>query len=618
LPTKQFFVTPEHDTNHGEAATCRECPAEHYEAALNVGFAFRRRVMQWNMVMRNNAAHSIVYVVTSILMLVLVVTPAAAQTTNDVDLCNGKDRTSAEPQIAGCTALIKSNTKNSQVLAIAYNNRGNAYTSKGEYELAIQDYDESIKLNPNYAKPLNNRGVAYQKRGDYDLALKDFDAAIDIDPNYADAFANRAEIYQKKSDYPSALKDFDAAIKLQPTLGVVWNERCWTHAIIGELQAALTDCNEAIRLAPNLVAALDSRGLTYLKLGRWELAIADFNSALRLDSKLPSSLFGRGFAKLKRGDLAGGNADMRAAKAMEQNIEEQFARYGLPTVAAAQPSQMTVPTQPPPVQSSSAPLQPQSSGVTPSAEPALKPKGIFKECDQCPEMVVVPAVSFTMGSPASEPGRDIDEGPQHRVTIAKPFAVARFPLTFDEWDACVADGGCNGYQPGDQGWGRGRQPVINVSWDNATAYVAWLSHKTGKAYRLLTEAEWEYATRAGSTTAYYWGDKIGKGNANCDGCGSKWDNVQTSPVGSFAANAFGLYDMAGNVWQWVDDCYHDNYDRAPTDGSAWIGGDCSRRGVRGGSWISYPQLLRSAGRFWNNHDSRGNLLGFRVGRTLTP
>ena len=574
--------------------------------------------MQWNFDMRSHAAHSIVCIVTSILMLIVFVTRAAAQTTNDVDLCNGKDRTSAEPQIAGCTALIKSKEKNSQVLAIAYNNRGNAYTSKGDYELAIQDYDESIKINPNYAKPFNNRGVAYQKKGNYDLALKDFDAAIDIDQNYADAFANRAELYQKKGDYPNALKDFDKAIQLKPTLGVVWNERCWTRAIIGELQPALTDCNEAIRLELNLAAAFDSRGFTYLKLGKWELAIADFNSALRLDPKLPSSLFGRGFAKLKRGDLASGNADISAAKTLEQNIEEEFARYGLPTVAAAQPSQMTVPTQPAPVQPPSAPPQPQSSGTNPSADRALKPKDIFKECDQCPEMVVVPAGSFTMGSPASELGRDIDEGPQHNVTIAKPFAVARFPVTFDEWDACVADGGCNGYKPGDQGWGRGRRPVINVSWDGATAYAAWLSHKTGKAYRLLTEAEWEYAARAGSTTAYYWGDKIGKANANCNGCGSKWDNVQTAPVGSFAPNMFGLYDMAGNVWQWVDDCYHDNYDGAPTGGLAWTSGDCSRRVVRGGSWISDPRLLRSAGRFWNIHDDRGNLLGFRVARTLAP
>jgi formylglycine-generating enzyme required for sulfatase activity len=141
---------------------------------------------------------------------------------------------------------------------------------------------------------------------------------------------------------------------------------------------------------------------------------------------------------------------------------------------------------------------------------------------------------------------------------------------------------------------------------------------TGQPYRLLTEAEWEYAARAGSTTAYYWGVEIGRGNANCNGCGSKWDNLQTSPVGSFAANQFGLYDMAGNVWQSVQDCYHDDYNGAPTDGSAWTSGDCSRRVFRGGSWDYDPRDLHAASRLGGSSGGRDDVLGFRVGRTLTP
>ena len=221
-----------------------------------------------------------------------------------------------------------------------------------------------------------------------------------------------------------------------------------------------------------------------------------------------------------------------------------------------------------------------------------------------------------MGSPATEKGRYANEGPQHSVTIAKPFAVSKFDVTFADWDACVSVGGCP--QVSDSGFGRGTRPVINVSWDEAQQYVAWFSKMTGRPYRLLTEAEWEYAARAGSTTAYFWGDEIGKGNANCIGCGSQWDNRQTSPVGSFKPNAFGLYDMAGNVWQWVQDCYHDNYDGAPTDGSAWTIGDCSQRVVRGGSWVNNPQNLRSANRDRITTDNRINDIGFRVGRTLTP
>jgi formylglycine-generating enzyme required for sulfatase activity len=161
--------------------------------------------------------------------------------------------------------------------------------------------------------------------------------------------------------------------------------------------------------------------------------------------------------------------------------------------------------------------------------------------------------------------------------------------------------------------------VINVSWDDAKEYVAWISAKAGAPYRLLTEAEWEYAARAGTQTAYSWGEKIGRGNANCNGCGSQWDARQPAPVGSFAPNAFGLYDMAGNVWEWVEDCYHDDYDGAPTDSSAWtVDGDCSNRVVRGGSWDSNPQSLRSANRGRSSGVIRVNYLGFRVGRTLNP
>ncbi len=231
-------------------------------------------------------------------------------------------------------------------------------------------------------------------------------------------------------------------------------------------------------------------------------------------------------------------------------------------------------------------------------------------------MVVVPAGKFTMGSPATERGRDDDEGPQHEVTIAKSFAVAKFDVTFADWDACVAVGGCPRLSDG--GFGRGTMPAINVSWDEARQYVAWLTKMTHEPYRLLSEAEWEYTARAGTTTAYYWGDAIGKGNANCDGCGSQWDAKQTSPVGSFEPNGFGLYDMAGNVWQWVEDCHHDDYNDAPRDGSAWTSGDCSLRVVRGGSWYSDPRILRSAVRDGFSTDSRNGSLGFRVGRTLTP
>ena len=247
-----------------------------------------------------------------------------------------------------------------------------------------------------------------------------------------------------------------------------------------------------------------------------------------------------------------------------------------------------------------------------------KPGRAFRDCPECPEMVVVPAGSFMMGSAPGEESRGSDEGPVHRVTIAKPFAVGKYEVTFAEWDACVVAGGCGGHRPGDRGWGRGRRPVINVNWDDAKAYVRWLSDKTGKQYRLPSESEWEYAARAGTTTRYNWGHDIGRNRANCDGCGSRWDNEQTAPAGSFSANPFGLHDMHGNVWEWVEDCWNERYVGAPSDGSAWTDGNCSRRVLRGGSWDFIPRVLRSAYRNRNRAGYRYFIFGFRVARTLTP
>jgi formylglycine-generating enzyme required for sulfatase activity len=254
----------------------------------------------------------------------------------------------------------------------------------------------------------------------------------------------------------------------------------------------------------------------------------------------------------------------------------------------------------------------------------------FQDYEGGPEMVVVPAGSFMMGSPQSEEGRGNNEGPQRKVTFASPFAVGRFAVTFDQWDACAADGGCNRYRPDDGGWGRGQQPVISVSWNDAKAYVEWLAKKTGRPYRLLSEAEWEYAARAGSTMAFWWGDSISTDQANYDGNHTyptaeraKGEYRQrTVAVNSFDPNPWGLYQVHGNVWVWTEDCYHDSYREAPADGSGWTSGDCSLRVVRGGSWLSDPRHLRSASRSTTRSrsttDNRFNDLGFRVGRTLLP
>ena len=225
------------------------------------------------------------------------------------------------------------------------------------------------------------------------------------------------------------------------------------------------------------------------------------------------------------------------------------------------------------------------------------------------EMATIPGGTYRMGDLSGD--GDEDARPVHSVTVSA-FRMGKHEVTFAQWDACVADGGCDGYMPDDEGWGRGNRPVINLSWDDVQGFIDWLNSKTGGNFRLPTEAEWEYAARAGNTTLYSWGNSIGHNRANCDGCGSRWDDDRTAPVGSFSANAWGLHDMHGNVWEWVHDCWNDSYVGAPSDGRAWVSGDCTRRVLRGGSWYVYPERLHSASRTSNTRLSRNAYRGFRL------
>jgi formylglycine-generating enzyme required for sulfatase activity len=249
----------------------------------------------------------------------------------------------------------------------------------------------------------------------------------------------------------------------------------------------------------------------------------------------------------------------------------------------------------------------------------LEPDTVFrdklKDGSQGPEMVVVPAGTFKMGDIQGTGGDD--EKPVHTVSIAKSFAIGRYPITFDEYDRFAS--ATNRSLPNDQGWDRDRQPAINVSWDDAVEYAKWLSEQTGKPYRLPTEAEWEYAARAGTETNYWWGNEMKSGMANCNEGDTRWGGTQTSPVGSFQPNPFGLYDTAGNVWEWVEDCLHVNYKGAPTDGSAWLeanGGNCSFRMMRGGSWSNSRVLLRASSRLWFSAGNHLDPFGFRLARDL--
>jgi formylglycine-generating enzyme required for sulfatase activity len=297
-------------------------------------------------------------------------------------------------------------------------------------------------------------------------------------------------------------------------------------------------------------------------------------------------------------------------------------------------------------------LPAQAQPLSATQERALKAGDTFRECDICPEMVAVPAGAFAMGSPATEESRDDTEGPQHPVRIGKPFALGKFEVTVDQFAAFIRETGhdmgtkCDiwkdgsweerpGYSWRNPGFAQeGTHPVACISWDDATAYLAWLSRKTGATYRLPTEAEWEYAARAGTATRFHFGDAVADYCRHGNGAdqsafrdvpgADKWSVLPcsdgygyTAPVGRYAANGFGLHDTAGNVFEWVEDCWHDNYDGAPADGSAWVnGGDCKVRVQRGGAWGYPPAYLRVAVRGRQTQDYRYVNAGLRVARPL--
>jgi len=271
---------------------------------------------------------------------------------------------------------------------------------------------------------------------------------------------------------------------------------------------------------------------------------------------------------------------------------------------------------------------------------ALEPGDEFSDCPDCPVMVVVPAGMFTMGSPTSENLRADDEGPQHSVTISKAFAVGKFEITKGQYAVFMLD---TNHDPGEgcyvwrdskfskdvtANWSNpgykqnDREPVACVNWNDAQSYVAWLSNKTGKHYRLLTEAEWEFAARAGTVTAFWFGETITTSQANFrgavtdNGSSEEGSRGRTIDVGSFPPNNFGLYDIHGNITEWIEDCWNDSYTDGPRNEAARSSGDCNRRMLRGGSWQDQPMHVRSADRLRYNPDSRNSYIGFRIARAL--
>ncbi|WP_027800963.1 SUMF1/EgtB/PvdO family nonheme iron enzyme [Paraburkholderia dilworthii] len=277
-----------------------------------------------------------------------------------------------------------------------------------------------------------------------------------------------------------------------------------------------------------------------------------------------------------------------------------------PAPQAARPSTPATPPAAPQDRQRTGPTQPAAQKPAARA-PAV---GETRDCAACPMMIALPAGSFSMGSSSDDPS----EKPVHHVTIGSPFAIGKYEVTVEQWNACVAANACSKLTPETNA--NRTAPARDLSWDDAQQYVKWLSRTTGKAYRLPTEAEWEYADRGGTTTAYWWGDQMRKGNANCKDCGEPWHKEGPEAAGSFAPNPYGLHDMNGSVWEWTADCWHNSYQSAPADGRAWESPSCDMRVIRGGSWREGSGYMLSATRFKYSGGVRQSQDGFRVVKEL--
>jgi formylglycine-generating enzyme required for sulfatase activity len=353
------------------------------------------------------------------------------------------------------------------------------------------------------------------------------------------------------------------------------------------------------------VVTVQSRGILpkdsneQYELAFWE-SIKDSTYASDYEAYLKAYPNGR-FATLAHARID----RLRAAapKAEAQTERPRSAAPSAPPASSPRPpaeKAVAASTVPPPAQASVAVAKP--AGATGKSE--------IRDCPTCPAMIALPGGAFAMGSISG----DMEERPSHRVNVAQPFAIGAYEVTIEQWNACVDAAGCPRIEV--EGNGSRTAPMRNISWDDAQAYVKWLAKKTGKAYRLPTEAEWEYAERGGTTTQYWWGNEMRKGYADCKDCGEPWNKDSPLNTGSFAANPFGLFDMNGSVWEWVADCWHGSYKGAPSDGRAWDEAGCPTRVIRGGSWPDGAAYMQSSTRFKYSASVRQSQNGMRVARDM--
>lgn len=502
------------------------------------------------------------------------------------------DKKSGVIAIQGCSELIRLNPAN----ASGYLKRGKAYYENGNYDQAIADYTKAIEINPNDADYYKIRGDAYGgKKEDLGRALSDYTKAIELAPQRSGLFVRRGVVYAAKKDYGRAIADFTKGIELEPRDDEAYLRRALVYGENEDYDRAIFDCGRALQFDSTFGDAISCRAYAFEKKGDKQRAIADYQRLLAL--------------------------------APDDEIKDALRRLG----ARPSPSERCDG------------VEVEVRNERRCVKPGTGKTDWFKDCSTCPEMVVVPAGRFTMGSPKDEPGR-FEEEDRISVAIAKPFAVGRFAVTRGEFATFVTaagyknDGGCTVLTGSkwehqtDSSWRSvgfpqtDRHPVVCVSWNDAKAYVAWLTSATGTTYRLLSETEREFVARASTTTPFWWGATISTSQANyngnywysndADGSKGEWRKA-TVAVDIFAANPWGLYNLHGNVWEWTEDCWNKYNNGNPSDGSARTSGECSSRVLRGGSWVHSPRDLRSARRAGGGPDDhRHSTFGFRVARML--
>ncbi len=555
----------------------------------------------------------------------------------------------------------------------AHLNRANVYVAQGNYFAAVKDFDKVVELDPEFVSGYYNRGSAYALLGRYDLGARDYTQVIRLDPANAAAYYNRgsAHAHQMKfrraiSDYEKALElrpgwakaqqaltevrpiaevygrfekgieaekrhDFDKAIeiyndvletgKLNPrNAATVYYARARIHARRKNYPDTLSDLQRAVELFPEWPALQETLKVVEEEAKREEEAQKSETDLVELLSSPPEFLTpASGVSDILNID----EEEKEKPQAAEKEAEKVAEAPASETEAKAE-----IETEQPPQLSDKEreAIEKRQQKLLEKARKKYPAGKVFQDCEQCPEMVVMPMGSYWMGY--MNVGHR-EETPAHKVILDYIFAAGKFEVTYDQWDLCVAEKGC-GHRPDDDGLGRGNRPVTGINWEDAQAYLTWLSNTTKQEYRLLTEAEWEYVARGGKREDRFWGDAAEgceygnsadqtlkeKGVAVVKSVACSDGHVKAAPIGSFQANPYGVHDALGNLSEWVEDCWNPNYREAPIDGSAWTTGECNRRVLRGGSWKSGPDEIRASARVPLWKELRVNTTGLRVARTL--